>query len=96
MSGFKLTPDALNDMLDIARYTEHQWGKKQRDLYLQELDQRFHWLCENTDIATPRDDIKPGYFCYPQNKHVIFFRKRTSQIEILGILHKSMDVKKHL
>jgi len=38
MSGFKLTPDALNDMLDIARYTEHQWGKKQRDLYLQELD----------------------------------------------------------
>jgi toxin ParE1/3/4 len=96
MPGFKLTPDALNDMLDIARYTEHQWGKKQRDYYLEEIDKRFHWLSENPDLAMPRDDIKPGYLSYPQNKHVIFFRTRSSHIEILGILHKSMDVKKHL
>jgi toxin ParE1/3/4 len=96
VARFKLTPDALNDLRDIARYTEHQWGREQRNQYLAEIDKRFHWLAQSPKLATERDDIKPGYRCFPQGRHVIFFRERDTHIEILGILHRNMDVRRHL
>ena len=94
--GFKLTPHALKDLRDIARYTEIQWGRRQRTQYLIELDQRFQWLSVNPDLAMNRDEVKLGYLSYPQGKHIIFFRKTRNQIEILSILHRNMDVKRHL
>ena len=96
MKGVKLTPDALNDLREIACYTQTQWGIKQRNLYLTEMDKRFQWLLNNTKLATKRDDIKSGYFSYPQGKHVIFLRRKGANIEILAILHRHMDAKLHL
>ena len=96
MKGLKLTPDALNDLREIARYTQDQWGIEQRNLYLSEMDKRFQWLLKNTKLATKRDDIKSGYLSYPQGKHVIFFRIKDSDIEILAILHPHIDIKLHL
>ena len=37
-NGFRLTPAALDDLRDIARYTQNKWGKKKRSVYLKALD----------------------------------------------------------
>jgi plasmid stabilization system protein ParE len=34
MSGFRVTPMAQDDLKNIGRYTERQWGKRQRNTYL--------------------------------------------------------------
>lgn len=95
MASFKLTPAAKEDLKDIARYTQLKWGIKQRNLYLSDIDKRMAWLAENPQLGKSRDDIKPHYLSFPEGQHVIFYREVKGNVEILGILHQSMDFKKH-
>lgn len=95
-NGFRLTPAALDDLKDIARYTQNKWGKKKCTVYLRALDSRFTWLAENPTLGLSRNDIQSGYLSYPEGKHIIFYRKCGDWIEVLGILHQSMDFRLHL
>ncbi|MCA2019021.1 type II toxin-antitoxin system RelE/ParE family toxin, partial [Vibrio tritonius] len=48
---------------------------------------------ENPDIGKTCDDIREGYRKFPQGSLVIFYQQIGSQsIQIIRILHKSMDV----
>jgi len=96
ITKFKLTPAALNDLKEIARYTQNKWGKKKRNVYLAALDKRFTWLSQNPDVGFSRDDIKSEYLSYPEGKHIIFYRKQKTCIEILSVLHQNMDYELHL
>jgi len=91
-STFRVTPRAAADLIGIGRYTQKKWGKKQRDLYLRDLDRRFAWLAKNPKLAKHRLDINSEYYCYPQGAHLIFFICNGANIDIIGIPHKSMDV----
>lgn len=62
----KITPRALEDLKKIGRYALQKWGKKKRDSYLRDLDNRFGWLAENPKIGKHRTDIEAGYYCYLQ------------------------------
>lgn len=96
MSTFKLTSAAVEDLKEIARYTQKKWGESKRNLYLTSINSKFIWLAENPNIGKIRDDIKKGYLSYPEGKHTIFYRLNKNHIEILATLHQSMDVKLHL
>ena len=37
MPGFRLTPDAQTDLIEIRRFTIRQWSKAQSQKYLSEL-----------------------------------------------------------
>ena len=96
MSPFKLTNKARDDLISIARYTELRWGRDQRKFYLKHLDDTFHALAANPDLGRSCNDIKQGYFKYPKDSHVIFYRPGTeSTIEVIRILHKHLDVAQH-
>ena len=89
---FKITPRAQDDLKEIGRYTLSEWGKKQRDRYLRNLDKRFSWLAGNPNLGKQRPDIKQGYYCYLQGSHLIFYMLNETEIEIIGIPHKAMDI----
>lgn len=93
---FKLTPAALTDLKQIARYTQSTWGKQKRTIYLTAMNNRFEWLSEYPNAGMRRDELGDGFLSYPEGKHVIFYRKKAQWIEILAILHQSMDFRKHL
>lgn len=59
----RLTPRALADLKNIANYTEKTWGKKQRNLYLINL-----------------------------NKRLVFYLITSPYIDIIGVLHRNMDI----
>ena len=97
MKSFVLTHKAKADLYAIAVYTEQQWGTEQRNLYLKQFDEAFHMLAEAPLAGRDCDYIKPGYRKFPQGSHIIFYRAGTkSMIEIVRILHKSMDVETQL
>jgi len=96
MKGFKLTLAAKEDLKEIARYTQNKWGKEKRDLYLTSLNNKFIWLAENPQVGRTRTEIKQGYMSYPEGKHIIFYRPKRTEIEILAILHQNMDFMQHL
>ena len=92
MTRVRLTPRAKNDLRQIAQYTERAWGKAQRDLYLKELDERFFWLAKNPRRGRSRSDIAEGYFSRLHNSHVIFYLITADGIDVIGVLHQSMDI----
>jgi toxin ParE1/3/4 len=92
MAEYKVTPRARDDLKSIGRYTQQQWGKRQRDAYLLDFEKRFHWLAENPQLGKHRPDIAEGYYSYPQGSHVIFYLLGPDRIDIIGIPHKVMDI----
>lgn len=93
MKPFALTHKAQEDLFTIARYTQKIWGKEQRNLYIKQFDEAFYMLAEAPLIGKACDDIKTGYKKFPQGSHIIFYKAGTqTNIEIIRILHKHMDV----
>lgn len=93
---FKLTPEAKLDLKKIGRFTEKEWGKEQRNKYLAQLDTRIRNIAENPHLGRERPEIKAGYRGVNEGKHVIFYRIRDTGVEILRVLHGSMDIEHRL
>ncbi len=91
-STFRITPRVQEDLRNIGRYTLRKWGRKKRDSYLYDLDNRFGWLAKNPKIGKHRLDIGEGYYCYLQGSHLIFYTIGQNWINIIGIPHKVIDI----
>jgi toxin ParE1/3/4 len=91
--SFRLTVKAKSDLKAIAIFTEQRWGKDQRNLYIKHMDDAFRRLTDAPMTGAACDYIKSSYRKSPQGSHVIFYRMDGDNcIEIVRILHKSMDV----
>ena len=96
MPAFLLSEKALEDLKSIGRYTLKSWGREQRNIYLSKLDESFYLLAERPQLGSARDDIRNGYRVYHVRRHLIFYRQKPTEIEIIRIMHDSMDVETHL
>ena len=93
MPNFSLTKAAKDDLTDIARFTQKRWGREQRNHYLKTLDDCFHQLSNNPNVGKVCGEVRPGYQKFPTGSHVVYYRSKTNgQVEIVRILHESMDV----
>ncbi len=93
MKLFALTHKAKADLYDIAIFTQQRWGVEQRNLYVKQLDEAFRMLGKSPELGKSCSDVMPGYRKFPQGSHIVFYKAgSTSAIEVIRILHKSMDV----
>ncbi len=93
MPAYKVTRKAQADLVEIGRYTTKEWGVTQRNTYLKELDNCFLQITENPELGMACDYIANGYRKFPQGSHLIFYRQNDKNvIEIIRVLHKSVDV----
>ncbi len=93
MGAFRLKETAKADLKQIALFTQKHWGIKQRNKYLAQFDEIFHQLAENPEIGKKCDYIRQDYRKFPLISHVIYYRTDNNHcVEIIRILHKSMDV----
>ncbi|WP_068081859.1 type II toxin-antitoxin system RelE/ParE family toxin [Polycladidibacter stylochi] len=97
MATFRLTEFAKQDFDNIGAYTLDMWGYDHALRYLTKLDETFAALAKTPALGKDRDDLRPNLLSCPCNKHVIFFRRDDrNNVEILRILHESMDFARHL
>lgn len=97
MGAFSLTIAAKTDLKSIAAYTQRRWGKEQRRIYAKQFDDAFHMPANTLEAGIACDVIKVGYRKFPIGSHVIFYRALSdSEIEIVRILHKRMDLGRQL
>jgi toxin ParE1/3/4 len=94
MADYLLGRDARRDLLEISRYTRRLWGARQRSDYLRRLDRRMKFLREHPKAGAPCDDIRPGYRRFPEGRHVVFYREAGGTIEVIRILHESMEARR--
>ncbi|MCU0644520.1 MAG: type II toxin-antitoxin system RelE/ParE family toxin [bacterium] len=96
MPEYKLTREADRDLDGIWEYTNKQWGKKQANKYLNKLEERFFTLAENPYLGKPRYELAGSPMSFHCERHVIFYRNADEGIEIIRVLHESMDFPRHL
>ena len=92
MNRLTLKRLALADLKSIARYTEDRWGRRQRNYYVKKLDDAFSMIAETPTLGVTCDFILQGYRKFTAQSHIIFYKIKTGgKIEVMRILHKSMD-----
>jgi toxin ParE1/3/4 len=103
----ELAAAAQADFRDILRWTTLQFGKAQARVYEAALSDAIDALIVGPDAkgVRKRGDLHPGLFMLHvtrnkhKGRHVILFRvdeQKTGTIEVLRILHDSMDLQRHL
>jgi toxin ParE1/3/4 len=93
--AYTIRQAAESDLEEIWLYSYEQWGVEQADKYLRSLFARFTWLAENPNAGKQRDDVKPGYYSFPEGLRIVFYKIKETGIEVIGIPHQNMDWIKH-
>lgn len=93
---FKVSKEATNDLREIGRYTQNKWGKAQRRRYLDDLDEKFHFLAENPQMGRRCEKIREGYFRFEFMSHIVFYKLGSEGVLISRVLHRNRDVKAQL
>ena len=92
----RLSNPAQKDLQLIAEYTQRIWGAIQKRKYLALIHKSFQQLNQMGNIGRKRDDIIKDLFCYPVQKHTIFYRESEKEFIVIRVLHSQMDTGKHL
>jgi len=87
---------AERDLIKTYLDTVKEWGIVQADKYDAELENTVDLLADNPDLGRNCDEIRNGLKRHEHGRHIIFYRKRKTDIFIIRIIHDSMDVKRHL
>ncbi|MDH5764242.1 MAG: type II toxin-antitoxin system RelE/ParE family toxin [Nitrospinota bacterium] len=96
MPRVELRPKALQDLEDIWHFTLENWGEDQADQYILDMNDGFESLADHPRKGPSCDDIREGYRKYNIGRHIVFYRTISQGIEIVRILHQSMDPDRHL
>ena len=92
----RLSPLAEADIGEIWDYSEERWGRPQANRYVRDLDATCTGIAEGRVSSLSVEDIRPGYRKTAFGSHMIYFRLDGDDIEVVRILHQSMDVGRHL
>lgn len=91
--SYRLTPDAENDLLEIAKYTVETWGVKQARLYEAAILRCFAALGQGsarTSIPiTSRPELKS---CRCQHHYVFSLHGESERPVIIAVLHENMHL----
>lgn len=96
MIRLRLSNRARADLDGIWEYTVRRWDVDQAEAYLRVVNQAMALLRENPRLGRDVSDVKPGYFKFPVSSHVIYYKLPPGTLDVIRILHKSMDAEQHL
>lgn len=89
-------PKAKTDLEEIADFTLKKWGKDQEEIYLRMLQRSFEVLSKNPNLGRPFDSIMPDLRRLFAGRHIILYFTTQTHIDIVRILHHSMDIERHI
>jgi len=97
MSKYILSPQAQKRLKQIRDYTLKNYGEKQKRVYMKMLRDKMRQAAQNPKKeGKSRDDIKTGYYSARAEKHYIYYRIRSTYIDIIDVLHESMEPQRHI
>ncbi len=96
MKRLVISEAAWADLGRIASFTSREWGERQRARYLSAIRRRLAELQRRPELGRPRDEVAAGYRSILAGRHVIFYVLSVDAVEVLRVLHDSMDVHSHM
>ncbi len=96
MSKYTLSTEAQNSLKKIQIYSIKHFGKVRTKQYLTDLRKRMKALAENPSRGLVREDLNVGYHSDFIGSHTIYYRIQETHIDIIDVLHQSMDPSLHI
>lgn len=96
MIALRFAPRARADLDGIWEYTVEKWNSEQAGAYLYAIDQALKLLRTNPRLGRSAQHIRQDLFKFPVASHVIYYMLTSRNLVVVRILHKSMDVERHL
>lgn len=94
MAKYQLTKLAVEDLSEIWEFTYSTWSEAQADKYYNLLIHAFESLVKHPQQGKLYEEISSEVLCKKMTRHLIFYRILKNQnIEIIRILHESMELK---
>ncbi len=93
---YRTSGKADKDIKEIYKYTVREFGFLQGDKYLAGLYACFAMLDIQPDAGHIAAAISRDYRRFEYESHVVFYKKRKSDIWIIRVLHEKMDATRHL
>lgn len=93
---YNLSKAAGRDIEDILQRSLVEFGLSQAEEYFHSLNQCLETLGDNHEMGNAIEDIRPGYRRFIHGSHLIFYKLYGHGMLIVRILHKHMDVTRHL
>jgi toxin ParE1/3/4 len=87
---------AILDLEEIWHYTFATWSLEQADRYHSLIAKEIEFLAAKPKSGKILDHLRKGYRSSKVKSHYIFYRFTLSEIEIIRILHESMDIPNRL
>ena len=95
MAAYFLRPKAREDLERIGDYTLEFWGERQEEVYLGMLNRALFSLVEEPELGRPVGEIAPGLRKFRAGRHMVFYLISEPGIDVVRILHQSMDFERH-
>ncbi|SDQ88801.1 toxin ParE1/3/4 [Rhizobiales bacterium GAS191] len=96
MTLYVLRPRAQRDIEEIWDYTAATWSVAQAEAYIRQIQRSFEMLADDPRRGRNCEDIRAGYRRFRTGSHFIFYRTLEDGVDIVRILHQSMDFEQHL
>jgi toxin ParE1/3/4 len=95
---FEISEKAFEDIENIWLYTVQTWSAEQADRYYNLIFDEIGYIAKNPLSGRDFSGIRENYRCSKVKSHLIFYRYRKSEeiVEIIRILHQSMEVEERL
>jgi len=95
--SYRISEKAVEDLEKVWVYTYENWSVKQADRYYNLIINEIEFITDNFMSGKSMEHIKKGYRASKVKSHLIFYRKyNESQIEVIRILHQSMDIENRI
>lgn len=96
MRRLRLSPAAQSDLASIWDYTSDRWDAAQANRYVSLIRARAEALAQGTASARRADHVRKDYVIVSAGSHHLWCKITPDSIDIIRILHQSMDVPRHL
>jgi toxin ParE1/3/4 len=96
VTRYVLGPRAQRDIDEIWDYSAQAWNAGQAEIYIRRIQRALVRLAEQPRLGRSCDDIRPGYRKFRTGSHFVFYRLIDDGIDVVRILHESMDCEEHL
>ena len=95
---FEVSEKAFEDIEKIWLYTVETWSVEQADRYYNLIFDEIEYISKNPTYGKDFGHIRKNYRYSKVKSHLIFYKIRKSDeiIEIIRILHQSMDIEERI
>jgi len=93
---YVISKKAVSDLEEIWLYTVEKWSIDQADRYYNLIFDEIQFICKNVHAGKSMEHVRKGYRASKVKSHLIFYRIQNDIVEVIRILHESMDIENRL